>query len=228
MTTMIKQFILAAFAALTMALSTCAQSPFVSYPYEYGLTWISPEGALFEGPLYSFEEAKVGHEAALTREAEVADAIQVNIEPFCNEALTHELSAILTAIRMAENGGPGREFGILHEDCPPTYRGQAGWSAATICKHLARFMNGWTKTAIEGEWVVTWGPKRKMPQVDGKDEDGNPAPFFDEFVASLWLWYCPPGADNDPNDLNENWFNNVQSFIAQHRRASEPGPCAWR
>jgi hypothetical protein len=47
--------------------------------------------------------------------------------------------AILFAIRKAENGSPGTEFGVLHPKAKGTnLRTQAGWAAATVMKNRAR------------------------------------------------------------------------------------------
>jgi len=47
---------------------------------------------------------------------------------------------ILFAIRKAENGRPGREFGILHPRAIDTnLNTQAGWAAATIVKNRVRW-----------------------------------------------------------------------------------------
>jgi len=54
---------------------------------------------------------------------------------------TGEDFLILLAIRKAENGGPGREFGILHPDAIDTdLNTQAGWAAATVVKNRARWI----------------------------------------------------------------------------------------
>lgn len=67
--------------------------------------------------------------------AEFQDAIEVNIRPECRELL----APIVAAIRYAENGRAGREYGILHPRVKPTYRSQAGWCAATVQKNYDRW-----------------------------------------------------------------------------------------
>lgn len=55
---------------------------------------------------------------------------------------------ILFAIRLAENGRPGREFGVLHPRCLEQIEKtpersldiQAGWAAATIVRNRARWL----------------------------------------------------------------------------------------
>ena len=51
----------------------------------------------------------------------------------------HENLSLLFAIRKAENGGPGVEFGVLHPKAKNTNLDtQAGWAAATILKNKSR------------------------------------------------------------------------------------------
>ena len=51
----------------------------------------------------------------------------------------HENLSLLFAIRKAENGGPGVEFGVLHPKAAHTdLDTQAGWAAATILKNKSR------------------------------------------------------------------------------------------
>jgi len=53
---------------------------------------------------------------------------------------------ILFAIRKAENGGPGKEFGIVHPRAWNTdLNTQAGWSAATIVKNRKRWIDSGKK-----------------------------------------------------------------------------------
>jgi len=89
-----------------------------------------------------------------------ADAVKVNIRP----ELRKELSRYVAAIRYAENGGKGRQYGILHKRVKPTYRSQAGWCAATVQKNYDR----WVKAGSKGAFVVFLG-KRYCPV--GADND---------------------------------------------------------
>ena len=56
--------------------------------------------------------------------------------------LNPEQIVILFAIRKAENGGHGREFGVMHPRALDTdLDTQAGWAAATIYKNYYRWEN---------------------------------------------------------------------------------------
>ena len=90
------------------------------------------------------------------------DAIKVNIRPEC----VRELAPIVAAIRYAENGGKGKEYGILHPRVKPTYRSQAGGWAATVQKNYDR----WVKAGRKGDYVTFLG-KRYCPI--GADNDPN-------------------------------------------------------
>ena len=103
-------------------------------------------------------EAKDGKAKA----AQYQDAIEVNIRLECRS----ELAPIVAAIRYSENGGAGKEYGILHKRCPKTYRSQAGWCAATVQKNYDR----WVKAGSKGEFITFLG-KRYCPV--GAENDPN-------------------------------------------------------
>lgn len=97
----------------------------------------------------------------------------------------HVPPTLLAAIRLAENGGPGREFGILDRGTH-TYGEQCRLCAETIANNLTRYTNA-TK-------LSPWGP-------DGTLTEG--------FLAFLQVRYAPLAAPNDPENLNSNWYRNV-------------------
>jgi len=92
-------------------------------------------------------QAKDGLECA----KQFQDAIECNIR----EDMRDELAPIVSAIRYAENGGKGREYGILHPKVKPTYRSQAGWCAATVQKNYDR----WIKSGSKGSFIAYLGAK---------------------------------------------------------------------
>jgi hypothetical protein len=103
-------------------------------------------------------EAKDGKAKA----AQYQDAIEVNIRPECRA----KLAPIVAAIRYSENGGKGKEYGILHKRVKPTYRSQAGWCAATVQKNYDR----WVKAGSKGDYITFLG-KRYCPV--GAENDPN-------------------------------------------------------
>ena len=94
-------------------------------------------------------------------------------------------ATFLAAIRIAENGRAGREFGVLSE-AADTYEAQARIAALSIrnntYRHVARFR----------EWPV--------------DAQGVLSEAFTKFMGSRW---APVGTENDPTNLNVHWPRNV-------------------
>ena len=113
------------------------------------------------------------------------EAIETNIRP----ELHTKLAPLVVAIRYAENGGTGREYGVLHPSVEPTYRSQAGWCAATVQKNWDRYT-----------------------QQEGDTEN------FDQYIAFLANRYCPTDDPRDTMELNKNWNTNVQKFYKKFSR----------
>ena len=125
-------------------------------------------------------------------EVNFQDEYQVIMEAAKRNDLAEEDYSILFAIRKAENGGKGREFGIIHPRCDEQMKKnpektldiQAGWAASTIRKNRERWKN-----------------------------EGRPG----DFITYLGNKYAPRGVSNDPNDLNENWISNVSNWVNKLR-----------
>jgi len=79
------------------------------------------------------------------------DAIEVNIRAEHRDML----APIVSAIRYAENGGKGKEYGILHPRVKPTYRSQAGWCAKTVQNHYDR----WVRSGSKGLFIDSLGAR---------------------------------------------------------------------
>lgn len=118
------------------------------------------------------------------RAASFQEACSFNIDPVFRPIL----NPIVAAIRYAENGSSGREYGILHPRVKPTYRSQAGWCAATVQKNFTR-------------WLAT-NPATKTTK---------------SFITFLGSKYCPVGADNDPTGLNQHWVKNVYHYYYEFK-----------
>ncbi len=100
-------------------------------------------------------------------------------------------AAFLAAIRMAENGRPGQEFGVLSENAD-TYDAQARIAALSIRNNTYRYV------ARFKEWPV-----------DART--GGLSEAFTKFMAARW---APVGVENDPTNLNANWPGNVWAYYA--------------
>ncbi len=94
-------------------------------------------------------------------------------------------ATFLAAIRIAENGRPGREFGVLSESAD-TYEAQCRIAALSIRNNQYRYI------ARFREWPT--------------DAAGGLSEAFTKFMAGRW---APLGADNDPDNLNAHWPKNV-------------------
>jgi len=95
-------------------------------------------------------------------------------------------ASFLAAIRIAENGGAGREFGVLSQSAP-SYESQARVAALSIVNNTYRYV-----TTNSGKWPT--------------DSKGG---FLQDFIKFMQRRWAPVGAVNDPNGLNNNWYENV-------------------
>ena len=100
-------------------------------------------------------------------------------------------ACFLAAIRIAENGGPGREFGVLSEHAD-TYEAQCRVAALSVRNNAYRYV------ARFKEWPVA--------------KDGGLSEAFTKFMAARW---APVGASNDPGNLNAHWVGNVWSAYTE-------------
>jgi len=98
--------------------------------------------------------------------------------------LTVEQSVILFAIRKVENGGFGREMGIINKKAN-TFDLQAGWCAATIQKNYDR----WIKDGKKNSYIEFLG-NRYCPTTGNlsnteKELNGNWIPNIEYWVHRL-------------------------------------------
>jgi hypothetical protein len=100
---------------------------------------------------------------------------------------------LLVAIRRTENGGPGREFGVLSVAAPGV-DAQARVAANTVRSTIQRFERG-------GEVAV----------------DPATGRYTDAFLRYLSARYAPIGAANDPTGLNRHHAANL---IALYQKVS--------
>ncbi len=105
---------------------------------------------------------------------------------------------LLKAIRKAENGGKGIEFGII-----PTkkYENDKG---IVENGEFRKYKNDFEKQASWCAWTI----KRNLKRFDKSNYDGD-------FISFLQEKYCPIGVENDPDGLNKNWEDNVKDFYEE-------------
>lgn len=90
----------------------------------------------------------------------------------------HENLSLLFAIRKAEHGGPGVEFGVLNPKAKGTnLRTQAGWAAATIMKNRSRH-----NPKKDGNFIKYLGA-RYAPKGAENDPKGLNANWIDNVTA---------------------------------------------
>ena len=94
-------------------------------------------------------------------------------------------AAFLAAIRLAENGRAGREYGVLSE-AADTYDAQCRIAALSIRNNTYRYVQRFR------EWPI--------------DAQGGLSEAFTKFMAARW---APVGTENDPTNLNQHWPRNV-------------------
>lgn len=97
--------------------------------------------------------------------------------------------AFVLAIRQAENGGPGREFGVLSVPAP-TWEDQCRICCATVRNHLLG--------ASDVPYKLTLGAGG-IKRVS----------YSDTFIGTFQRTWAPTKATNDPHHLNANWAANV-------------------
>ena len=147
-------------------------------------------------------------------------AIEGNIRP----NMRRDLAPITAAIRQAEGGRPGLDYGVVDADAKDKkytlagsgdprlgnlYRNQAGWAAATVQKNWDRYVAG---KDIKG--LVDEDDKPRV--VYGNRTDPSIKPLnMDDFIKHFHQIYAPPGVDNDPEDKNVVWGDNVTSVTGK-------------
>jgi hypothetical protein len=97
----------------------------------------------------------------------------------------------LGSLRRAENGGPGREFGVLSVPAP-TYEDQVRLAAASIRRNVERF-------EATGRVAV----------------DPATGRYSEEFIRFFSNRYAPVGVANDPTGLNQHHARNLIRLYAQ-------------
>lgn len=149
-----------------------------------------------------------------------AHAIEANIRP----ELRRDLAPIVAAIRQAEGGRPGKDYGIVDEDAVDIkyklagsedprlgnlYRNQAGWAAATVRANWDRYVSG---KDIKG--LVDHAKKPRV--VYGNRIDPSIKPLnMDDFIKHFHQIYAPPKVKNDSEGKNAVWGYNVTSVTGQ-------------
>ncbi len=151
-----------------------------------------PPGGVDSAPLPASETAPTPEASAPLDSA--AAGLSHELEVIGREARRAEIDpTLLVALRRVENGGVGREFGVLSVPAP-TLDDQARVAANTIRNTMARFER-------EG----------------GRAADPLTGRYTQDFVRFFSARYAPLGADNDPAGLNRH---HAENLLALYRKAS--------
>ena len=113
-------------------------------------------------------------------------------------------TALMLAIREAENGREGLQFGIIptpryNQDNGYTYNGQ-----------LHHYPND-GELSKQASWAA-WTIRRNRERFNRNNQGHR------DFISFLAEKYAPIGAGNDPNSLNRNWETNVRNRYNIHSR----------
>lgn len=113
--------------------------------------------------------------------------------------------ALLIAMRETENGGPGKEFGILDDACK-TWEQQADWSARTIRHTIGRFLRN-----CDGDF---WDDVAGAYHPDFLFYLSRGGPGYDGYAP-----LSKPGheIENDPNHLNRHHLKNLTTYYREAR-----------
>lgn len=99
-----------------------------------------------------------GNETQTIKDAVERNVPEVSLRPY--------FVRLLTAIRLAENGGPGREFGVMNSKANNLDK-QAGWCAAICWKRYQEF-----KTGQHGQSYLEYLARRYAP-IGVANDPGN-------------------------------------------------------
>lgn len=173
-------------------------------PHDIELTLPDPVGpatSLYYAAI-NYIEGRDGLEGA----QEFHEAVEDNIRQGAHK---HELAAIVAAIRYAEDGRAGREYGALSLYArDTTYRKQAGECAFSVQQNWDRYLTG--------------GPC--LNQINGGDCTATHLPGDSRdiytFIDYQGHVYCPVGVANDNGD-NIHWKRNVRQKYSDNFNLSK-------
>lgn len=111
---------------------------------------------------------------------------------------------LMLAIREAENGRAGRQFGVMPNE---RYDADNGY---TENGQFHRYPDD-GDLSRQASWAA-WTIRRNRERFERNNEG------HENFIDYLSERYAPRGADNDPNNLNENWARNVRNRYDMHSR----------
>jgi len=151
---------------------------------------------------YSASTKRISKKDGLAAAYAFRHAVEENIRPEHRE----RLAPILAATRVHENARPGKEFGVLSSRAVDTkYKGSKDPRLATAYRTQA----GWSAATLQ----------KNLDRYTEKHP--NKPEGFLKFYAGK---YAPQGVENDPDNLNANWFPSVDAITKSIRSSQVRRP----
>ncbi len=155
---------------------------------------------------FPFGEVEVGLELASASllEKEFGGEYKIIMAAAHRNACVQENMLILFAIRKAENGPPGLEFGVLYV-AGTDLDTQAGWAAATIMKNRKRWTEAQDKLFGYKGFIFFLGNKYCPSEVD---KTGNI-----NWIRNVTYWYEKfKGKENEMSKMLGSCWNCIKLF----------------
>jgi len=163
---------------------------------------------LLKDLLQLFRDDKELHLERFSFPEEIPTIMKIAEEYFSKGDIEYPVNpyALLLAIREAEKGRKGFEFGIISAK-NTDLETQCRYACETIINNVKRFY----QYLQEGERSAL--SERREDELCSRSA-GFPLQCND-FITFLGSRYAPVGADNDPHNLNSHWVSNVKFFYNQ-------------
>ena len=167
---------------------------------------------LLKDLLQLFRDDKELHLERFSFPEEIPTIMKIAQEYFSKGDIEYPVNpyALLLAIREAEKGRKGFEFGIISAK-NTDLETQCRYACETIINNMKRFY----QYLQEGERSAL--SERREDELCSHSAEGKPGfPLkYNDFITFLGSRYAPVGADNDPHNLNAHWVRNVKFFYNQ-------------
>ncbi|MEK6884865.1 MAG: hypothetical protein AABY22_34860 [Nanoarchaeota archaeon] len=114
---------------------------------------------------------------------------------------------LMLSIRESENGRAGRQFGVMPDSRYNRDRGYTNENGEFIEYPDDGELS---KQAANAAWSI----RRNRERYNALSEREKAE--YEDFIDFMRRRYAPEKADNDPNNLNENWKRNVRARYRAH------------
>lgn len=131
----------------------------------------------------------------------------------------------IAAIRQQENGEPGGkfgEFGLPWKSPYDSYEGQLHGCCATIRNRIDEFQREPLRPQTTSSISLHAATVSVLT-----DAGFSKLIYTSELIRYIQSTYAPDGANNDPTNLNANWYRGVQRFYSQAVLRGRDGQLDW-